>query len=329
MAKTVGTAFAEFNKDYVNLVSDRTTKARSSRDWLINQLVNLPNKIDDFPKLFDNMSLKFGSFARNTKILPLDDVDLLLTFSADGTTYSTHIYGQNYSLNVPESAKNLRKLCNDDYTLNSIKVVNKIVNSLNQIEHYKKAEIHRRQEAATLQLDSYEWNFDIVPALHTDTNYYLIPDGSGGWKATDPRIDQKRVNEINQKHNGKILQIIRTLKYWNKRPNMPTISSYFFENLILDFFNSKSEISTYIDVNLINFWHHLQTAIYQSYQDPKGFQGELNNLTFDEKTKIATKASDAYKTGYEAYNAETKESNQEKAINKWREIFGDSFPKYE
>lgn len=329
MAKTVGTAFAEFNKDYVNLVSDRTSKARSSRDWLINQLINLPNKIDDFPKLFDNMSLKFGSFARNTKILPLDDVDLLLAFSADGTTYTTHIYGQNYSLNVPESAKNLRKLCNDDYTLNSIKVVNKIVSSLNQIEHYKNAEIHRRQEAATLQLVSYEWNFDIVPALHTDTNYYLIPDGSGGWKATDPRIDQKRVNEINQKHNGKILQIIRTLKYWNKRPNMPTISSYFFENIILDYFDSKSEISNYIDVNLINFWHHLQTAIYNSYQDPKGFQGELNHLTFDEKTKIATKASDAYQIGYEAYNAETKESNQEKAINKWRDIFGDSFPKYE
>jgi hypothetical protein len=329
MAKTVGTAFAEFNKDYVNLIADRTTKARSSRDWLINQLVNLPNKIDDFPKLFDNMSLKFGSFARNTKIIPLDDVDLLLAFSADGTTYTTHIYGQNYSLNVLESAKNLRKLCNDDYTLNSIKVVNKIVNSLNQIEHYKKAKIHRRQEAATLQLDSYEWNFDIVPALHTDTNYYLIPDGSGGWKATDPRIDQKRVNEINQKHNGRILQIIRTLKYWNKRPNMPTISSYFFENLILDYFNSKSETSTYIDVNLIKFWHHLQTAIYNSYQDPKGFQGELNNLTIDEKSKIATKASDAYKIGFEAYNAETKESDQEKAINKWRDIFGDSFPKYE
>ena len=329
MAKTVGTAFAEFNKDYVNLIPDRTTKARSSRDWLISQLTNLPNKIDDFPKLFDNMSLKFGSFARNTKILPLDDVDLLLAFSADGTTYNTHTYGKHYSLNVPESAENLRKLCNDDWTLNSIKVVNKIVSGLNQIEHYKKAEIHREQEAATLQLDSYEWNFDIVPALHTDTNYYLIPDGSGGWKATDPRIDQKRVNEINQKHNGKILQLIRTIKYWNKRPNMPTISSYFLENLILDFFNGKTELSAYIDVNLINFWNHLQTAIYNSYQDPKGFQGELNNLTFDEKTKIATKASASYTTGYEAYNAETKESNQEKAINKWRDIFGDSFPKYE
>ena len=86
MAKTVASAFAEFNKDYVNLLPGRTVIARNSRDWLINQLTNLPRKIEDFPKLYDNMSLKFGSFARNTKISPLDDIDLLLAISAEGAS---------------------------------------------------------------------------------------------------------------------------------------------------------------------------------------------------------------------------------------------------
>jgi len=329
MAQTVNGAFTEFNNESVNLTPERTKKANSSRDWLIGQLKNLPDKIDDFPALYDGMSIKFGSFARRTKIRPLDDIDLILTFGAAGSTYWTHTYGQSYTLTAPESAKDLRRLCNDDNSINSIKVVNKIVSSLDQIEQYKSAATHRRQEAATLQLNSYEWNFDIVPAFYTDTGYYLIPDGNGGWKATDPRIDQNRTTEVNQKHDGKILQLIRTLKYWNICTQMPTIPSYLFENLILNFFDSKTEISQWIDVNLINFWYHLKTSIYNSVADPKGFQSDLNTLSYDDQVKISNKASDTYDKGNEAQKLETEDKYREKAISKWQEIFGGDFSKFE
>lgn len=329
MAKYVNEAFIEFNKDTVNLDSDRTKVARSSRDWLIGQLISLPDKIDDFPKLYENMHIKYGSFARNTKISPLDDIDLMLTFTGAGATYSTITYGQNYILNVSEGATLLRKLCNDNGTLNSIKVVNKVVSSLDKIEHYKSAAKHRRQEAATLDLTSYEWVFDIVPSFYTDTNYYIIPDGLGGWKATDPRIDQDRITTINQKYNGKVPQLIRTLKYWNRRSAMTTIPSYLFETIVLNFVEGKEKLNEYIDVNIINFWLYLKDAIYNDVNDPKGFQGNLNTLTYSEKTGISTKANDAYTKGCEANKFETEEKNQSKAINKWIEIFGDKFPKYE
>jgi len=275
------------------------------------------------------MSIKYGSFARNTKISPLDDIDLLLTFSGEGSTYNMISYGKNYILTVPETATLLRKLCNDDGTLNSIKVVNKIVSALDKIEHYKSAEKHRKQEAATLSLNSYEWCYDIVPAFYTDTKYYIIPDGQGGWKATDPRVDQDKIDRINSKHGGKTHQLIRTLKYWNKRGAMTTVPSYLFENIILNYLDGVETLSDFIDVNLINFWHSLKSSIYNEVQDPKGFQGNLNTLTYDEKAGIATKANDAYTKGYDAYKIETEEKNQSKAINKWIEIFGDKFPKYE
>ncbi|HEY3374641.1 MAG TPA: hypothetical protein VGK02_06225 [Candidatus Aquicultor sp.] len=328
MATSVNAAFSEFNKDVVNLVSDKTKVARASRDWLFGQLENLPNKISDFPVLYDGMHIRFGSFARNTKIRPLDDIDMILTFAAQGSTYNMQSYGKSYLIDVPETATNLRKLCDDNGRLNSIRLVNKLVSSLAQIEHYKKAELHRRQEAATLQLTSYEWVFDIVPAFYTDTGYYLIPDGSGGWKATDPRVDQTRVTEINQQHSGAILQIIRTLKYWNRRPIMPTIPSYLFENIILNYYATRSSISDWIDANLIEFWAHLSTAIFGSVLDPKGFQGELNDLSVEDKLKISAKATEANQKGFEAYQFETRDSDQEKAINKWREVFGDEFPEY-
>ncbi len=327
MAMTVNSAFDEFNRDYVNLASDRTKKARSSRDWLIGQLNSLPYKVGNFPTLYPDRHIKFGSFARNTKIRPLDDIDLILAFSASGTTYTEPIFGTTYTLHTQNSSTSLRALSDND-VLNSRKIVNKIVSSLSEIEHYQKAEIHRRQEAATLELNSYEWKFDIVPAFYTTSGIYLIPDGKGNWKATDPRIDQNNVTAVNKKHDGKILQIIRTLKYWQKRASMPTMSSYLFEVIVLNFFNSKTEVSDYIDFELRDFWHHLENAINNPVIDTKGFQGDINTLDWFDRLKVSEKAKNTYDKAREAINFETNDKDMRKSITKWCEIFGNNFPKY-
>jgi hypothetical protein len=329
MAFTVNSAFDEFNLNFVNIDSEKTKKATSSRDWLIGQLKNFPSKMEDFPRLYNEKHIKFGSFARNTKVKPLDDIDLMLTFSADGATYSKCIFGSNkYYIHTNNASQNLQNLSNDDWNLNSKKLINKLVISLNEIAFYKYADIHRRQEAATLELSSYEWNFDIVPAFFTVNNFYLVPDGDGNWKATDPRIDQDRVSTINQKYNGKVLQIIRTLKYWNRRVPVPMIPSYLFENVVLDFFEQINEASEYIDFNLRDFWYYLKSAIYNNVMDPKGFQGDLNILSFDYRIKTSLKAGDSYRKALEAISLETQERDQRKAINKWRETFGGDFPAY-
>lgn len=329
MAKTVNDSFNEFNANTVNLISDKTNTARSSRDWLMKQLESLPEKADNFPLLYTEKSIKYGSFARNTKIRPLDDIDLILGLHANKAWYRENRFGIDYTVYINDNTSRLWQFRNVDGSINSIKIVNKLVSALNEVSHYEKAEIHRCQEAATLKLNSYEWNFDIVPAFYTTADFYLIPDGGGGWKATDPRIDQNRISTINQKHNGKILQLIRTLKYWNNRPNMPTIPSYLFENIILNFFDNQSGISDWIDYNLRNFWQHLQNAIYQPVLDPKGFQTDLNEIEWDKRIRISAKAKETYEKASEAYKLEMHVKNQEAAINKWKEIFGDEFPKYE
>jgi hypothetical protein len=329
MAKNVNDAFNTFNKDFVNLTPDRTDKARSSRDWLYVQLNNLPDNDTNFPLKYEEKHIKFGSFARNTKIRELDDIDLIYCLHADNAYYSENIYSDSkYFIHTENAGQRLKNL-SDDNKLNSRKILNKFVSSLENIEHYKLADVHRRQEAATLQLSSYEWNFDIVPAFHTTKEFYLIPDGNGNWKATNPIIDQDKVTSVNQKHNGEILQIIRTLKYWNRHAKMPTIGSYLFENFILNYFNSKNKILKYIDINMIKFWLYLKKGINESVADPKGFQEDLNDLSSDDKVNISNKASEAYDKGYEAYIFETEDKDQKKAINKWKEIFGEDFPNYE
>lgn len=333
MAFTVISAFDEFLKNSVNLDSDRTKVARSSRDWLVSQIEKFPDTDSDFPAIYTEKNIFFGSFARNTKIRPLDDIDMMIALKAQGCTYYEE--GHNIYISVPESSSQFRKLChNDSSLLNSKKVINLFIRNLKNISQYERADIKRNQEAATLKLSSYEWNFDVAPCFFTTKDfsgntYYIIPDGNGNWKKTDPRIDRDRVKSTNQKHNGSVLNAIRVTKYWNKRPTMPSMSSYLIENMIVDYYaNSFTEASKYVDIELVSIFSQIKSKVFNPVYDPKGIQGDINNLSLTDRQKIYDRAQLDLTRAQEARHFENEE-NYEQSIKKWKEIFGNEFPNYE
>lgn len=332
MVKTVNEAFSVFLRDYVNLDPDETRRARSSRDWLLSQIHLFPDKDANFPRLYSEKDISFGSFARRTKKRPLDDIDMMIALSAEGGVY--HEFTDRIEIYVYQSAHKLKALCFDDTTtLNSRKVINKFISLLNQVPQYEKAEIKRNMEAATLNLTSYPWAFDLVPCFFTqkdwsNRNYYLIPDGQGHWKKTDPRIDRNRVSEINQNHNGNVLNVIRLMKYWNRRPTMPSMSSYLIENMILNFYSAQyTKASEYVDLEVPKVLQYIQTSIFYSVNDPKGIQGNINQLSYEDKEKISKRAYRDYLKAVEARNLES-EGDHKLSIAKWSEIFGENFPTY-
>lgn len=83
MSYTVWGAFEQFRKNTVDLAPDVSSKARTSRDYLFGQIKTLANNAD-FPKLKGGY-LPFGSFARKTKIRPLDDIDILILIDGANT----------------------------------------------------------------------------------------------------------------------------------------------------------------------------------------------------------------------------------------------------
>ena len=187
-----------------------------------------------------------------------------------------------------DSDKENRLLIDETKYLNSTKVINRFISKLADLNDYSKAEMHKNHEAATLKLKSYTWNFDIVPCFYTTGNFYLIPDGNGNWKKTDPRIDNDRTTEINQKHNGKILNLIRLVKYWNKRKVTLTIGSYLLECMILSIYDSKDEKSNWwIDLEFRDVLYELSKAIKKDVDDPKGMQGNLNTFSTEDRQKIS------------------------------------------
>lgn len=332
MVKTVNEAFKVFLRDFVNLDPDVTAVARSSRDWLLSQIGSFPGKDDKFPRLYPDRNISFGSFARRTKKRDLDDIDMMIALSAEGGMYTE--YSDRIEIRVPDSAYQLKGLCYDNTNiLNSRKVINKFISLLSLVPQYEKAGIKRNMEAATLNLISYLWTFDLVPCFFTqkdylNKNYYLIPDGQGDWKKTDPRIDRQRVQEINQFHDGNVLNVIRLAKYWNRRPVMPSMSSYLLENMILDFYSRQyKKASIYVDLEFSKVLGYIQNAVYYPVNDPKGIQGNINQLDNDEQRKISERAYGDYMKSRIARELE-EEREHRLSIAKWAEIFGANFPSY-
>ena len=330
MAKSVNQAFDEFNLNVVNLYKSTTDTARSSRDWLIDQLLGFPESVDNFPNDYPENHIKYGSFSRNTKIRPLDDIDLMYCLSGGNAYYSVDMYDPSkYYIHTPNASNDLKLLSDEYNVLSSIRMVNKLVSALKNVPQYSNSETKRNQEAAVLNLTSYAWSYDIVPCFYTVGGFYLIPDGSGNWKATNPGIDIDNISQTNKDYGGKVYQLVRTLKFWNANFTSPKISSYLFEVLVINFVKKSETQNTYNDLNIRDFFYYLYQTIHYDVQDPKGIQGNINNLTAEQRQRISNKTKDCYDIAVSAVDYELNKKDQQKAIEQWAKIFGQNFPKYE
>ena len=276
MAQSIKGAFNEFFENIINISSRQSDNAKNSKNFLIDQIQSLSNN-GNFLKLDSQYNIGFGSFARKTKIQPLDDIDLIIALNGEGLSLSDKVpyYWQEDILN-----------------LNSNKVKNKLVSALQNISQYEKSEIHARGEAVTLKLRSYPWSFDIVPAFYYagdqyNTPFYLIPNGYGKWKKTNPKLEQARVSNLNKKFNNIVLKVVRLIKYWNRRGLMPTITSYVLETIVLDYFDQAShnvvddgKSYDYPDIHFRDALKYIRDHITSIVHDSKGIQNDINNLNW-------------------------------------------------
>lgn len=341
MAKTVNGAFNEFFNNIINIPTRDNENAIRSRNWLFEQIDDICNK-GLFLKSAKGFNTTFGSFARKTKIKPLDDIDIIIGLNGGELNISGYNW-DNMSLKLNNDIKDNQLIRLSDYTsiysgerqLNSTKVKNKLISALKNIPQYENAIIRGSGSAVTLKLKSYSWTYDIIPAFYYgggngSSPYYLIPNGSGGWLKTNPKLEQERVSRLNQKYNGIVLKTIRLVKYWNKRGRMPGIESYVLETIVLDYFEKiyNSNPSKFVDIHFRDVLYYISNNIMHSVNDSKKIEGNINNLDWNEKNRIQQRAKADYQKASNAINFEVSENDMRKAINVWRSILGDNFPIY-
>jgi hypothetical protein len=111
-----------------------------------------------------------------------------------------------------------------------------------------------------------------------------------------------------------VYQLVRTLKYWNANFASHKIGSYLFEVLVLNFVKSKGSQNDFNDINIKDFFYYLYSNIRYDVQDPKGIQGNINNLTSEQRDRISNKAKSCYDTATIALDFEIEKKNQEKLL---------------
>lgn len=323
--KSINTCFKEFLANTVNLSQKDYENGRNSRNWLFDQISKFPERNSDFPMLASEYNLTFGSFGRKTKIQPLDDIDIMVGLNGFNGKYSTYPDYITIDTNKMPDAK-LRSFDDGNNNINSRKILEIFKKELKNIPQYQSAEIKRNQEAVTLQLKS-GLNFDIVPCFHTTKEidgrqYYLIPDGNGTWKKTDPKIMQDKLSTVNQNNNGNVLNQVRLVKYWNKRQTMPSISSYLLETLVMNYYNTHSFVNIKHDFrsNLA----YINNSIDQPINDPNDIDGNINELDQPTIVKLKNKTYEDYYTCCDAIELE-KNGDISEAKLLWKKVFGDEF----
>ena len=339
MAKTVNSAFLEFLQDYVNLAPEKNKQAKESKDAMIRRI----NNLTDFLPLYKSNHMQFGSFARKTKIRPIDDIDLLICLSGGDFQVVPGSSWDDYNLKLINNDSIFKPYCdtsnslyssyyyNSVLYLNSNKIKNAFKTTLSNLYDCRKAELHSKGQAVTLQFSSYEWNFDIVPSFFVSNasqanDYYLIPNGNGGWEKTNPKIDREHVSDVNKNCEGDVLELIRLVKYWNKRPTMASVPSYTLEAMVLNYCESNG-CSKGVDLAFLYVLEYISKNIYCAVQDPKHIQGNINNLTYDQKRSISQRAISDYNNACLARQYE-RNDDIKSAIIYWRKIFGYEFPTY-
>lgn len=327
MARTIQSALKQMIEETVNMPSERVKKARASRDWLLERIESF-EKNNQYLYFCKKFNLHFGSFARRTKVRPIDDIDIMIGLNGHLLYWEDNYDYKNCSIHLKSDVQTsgLWKDClNEDKSLNSTKLLNKFKDALINISHYESASIHRRQQAITLKLSSYEWNFDLVPCFHTTSGVYLIPNGNGGWMKTNPEKDQELVTSINQEHNGKFLELVRLVKYWNskafdRKANIE--SSYLLEVMLANYYSSREYVYD-IEFEFEKSLKYLRKNISNTVDDPKDIEGDLNNLSKEEKKNLVLRIDNDLKNIEDA-----KKVSAAQSFEYWKKVLGNEFPNY-
>lgn len=332
MAYTVWGAFDAYRKNTVDLFASDVTSARASRDFLFRQIQALEDRVPGFPVLYGSM-IPYGSFARRTKKRPLDDVDILLLLNGRHTVSGpSNSDPFEYWLRIDDRSAPLAAFPDNHGYVNSTRVLNKIRDSLETVSQYSKSDIKKNKQAVTLNLKTYTWSFDIVPAVpigpsSSAVEYYLIPDGSGDWMRTDPRIDATNATTLNGRHFSNFLPLVRILKAWNERGTKPRLSSYHLETLALNAF-ARAPAMRSLQEGAKHFFDVCQSTVTSTCPDPKRLGRNLDEaVSWDTKWKVAQAMKEASKEALMGIYYEGRDDHRS-AIAHWQKVFGPVFPAY-
>ena len=246
-------------------------------------------------------SLYTGSYGRNTAIAGISDLDMIMQLPyAVYEKYDAHTgNGQSALLQVVKTSVE---------------------------KTYSKTSIRADGQVIVIPFTD-GISFELMPAFINKDDSYTFPDANDGgrWRVTNPKPEIKAIRDRNNVCNGNLVSLCRISRAWKRNWDVPiggllidTLAYQFIENWQ---YRDKSHL--YYDFMCRDFfeWMADQSEEQEYWKAPGSGQSVYGKGLFQYKAKRC------YNISLEAIEHETATPKREwSAKQKWREIFGTSFP---
>lgn len=236
----VDRALGNYLSEEIAIPATARSSASRSQNYLRQVLRNKADADLSFPELLSRNDEDFlgGSFARHTKIWPLDDIDLFLPMDGGGLSYVNNGFRLPFTVT---SDGGRSRLLYDRWLTNTYVDSTKVLNGMRDglRETYPSSTVRLDTHCVNLQTtlaataESDGIGFDVVPCFRLAPDdgsecFYLVPDGAGGWMRSNPRKDTDLCAELHTFH-GTYRTAVRLIKYWNKTQLDSAFQSYYIE----------------------------------------------------------------------------------------------------
>lgn len=169
-------------------------------------------------------------------------------------------------------------------------------------------------------------HIDVQPVFEIKDQDYYYPDtyNIGSWKVTKPRKEMSAMTESEQEKNNNLRRLCKMARAW-KNKNGVYMGGLLIDTLAYNFLNSTDDYDT---VSFASYDEMCRDFFKYLYDQPKD-QKEYGALGSKQRVKVhkpfKRKAKKAYDLSLDAIDATSDNAKH----NKWRDIFGNDFPKYE
>ena len=290
---------ADWFRTFCGNIQVQNGAAISSRYKAITKRLNT-----DFWETDSDMShsLQVGSYGRNTAIHGTSDVDMI--FQLPSSVYKQY----------------------DDYRGNGQSALLQAVrNSVKKT--YSATNIGADGQVILIPFND-GITFELVPGFVNEDDSYTYPDSNGGgsWKKTNPKPEIEAIRTRNSTCNNNLVPLCRMMRSWKKKWSGP-LGGLLIDTLAYQFiidweYRDKSYL--YYDYMCRDFFAYMadQSTDQEYWKAPGSGQWVDGG-----KGQFQYKAKRCYNVALQAIEHENADPKQERsAKQKWREIFGTSFP---
>lgn len=284
---------------------------------------DIPAKVREFLEdseeitTIDPHSRLSGSYARNTAIKEIKDVDILL------------IVDPTYKEGEDSAQKVINKL------VRALEGLPEVLGDENgYIESEPAIKRQRRSVRVHVTIEDQELDLDIVPSIAENgiDEPLLVPDRDlSKWISTDPLGYSKALSALNKEQSDKIVPLIKMFKHWRdvqmkrRRPK-----SYWLECMV--FKQAKAGKLAIEDSSFGELFLSLLTTIHDDYKDalekpesvpmvkdPMLGNNVAKSWTREEFETFMRRVDESIKIAERALDTE----DEEKAIELWQRLFND------